>query len=83
MGFVSHQLAKAQGIEFSQPRKEGPAPAVDIGFVTNDVESAYKKAVNAGAIEVIPPKTMPWGQVVVYVREINGFLVGINAPMQD
>ena len=52
-----------------------------IGFVTDDVDAAYKKAIAAGAIEVAPPESKPWGQTVSYVREINGFLVGINSPM--
>jgi uncharacterized glyoxalase superfamily protein PhnB len=49
--------------------------------VTDDVEAAYEKAIAAGAISVAPPESKPWGQTVSYVREINGFLVGINSPM--
>lgn len=81
LGFVSYELMKTHGVEFAETKKEGPAPAFDIGFVTEDVEAAYQQAVAAGAIAVAPPEKKPWGQTVSYVRDINGFLVGINSPM--
>ncbi|WP_234824496.1 VOC family protein [Ensifer adhaerens] len=36
---------------------------------------AYEKAVSAGASPVKPPEEKPWGQVVGYVRDLNGCLV--------
>lgn len=81
LGFVSYELMKSHGVEFSETKTDGPAPAFDIGFVTDDVEAAYEKAIAAGAVAVAPPETKPWGQTVSYVRDINGFLVGINSPM--
>ena len=81
LGFVSYALARSHGIEFVEPTPDGPAPAVDIGFVTDDVDSAYQQAVAAGATVVAAPETKPWGQTVAYVREMNGFLVGLNTPM--
>lgn len=81
LGFVSYDLARSHGVDFVEPQTEGPAPAVDIGLVTDDVQAAYDKAIAAGAVEVAKPETKPWGQTVAYVREINGFLVGINTPM--
>jgi lactoylglutathione lyase len=35
----------------------------------------------SGATEVKPPETKPWGQIVVYVRDLNGFLVEICSEM--
>ena len=55
--------------------------AIAIGFVTKDVEAAFNTAVRAGATSVSKPKTKPWGQVVSYVRDCNGFLVEICSPM--
>jgi uncharacterized glyoxalase superfamily protein PhnB len=72
---------QSHGVEFAKPKSDGPAPAFDIGFVTDDVEAAYSRAIAAGATEVAPPEQKPWGQTVSYVRDINGFLVGINSPM--
>ena len=54
---------------------------MEIGLVTQDVDAAYLKAVEAGAIEVKKPAAKPWGQVVGYVRDMNGFLVEICSPM--
>ena len=81
LGFVSLDLARSHGVDFVESTPDTPAPAVDIGFVTDDVEAAYAKAIAAGAIEVAKPASKPWGQTVSYVREINGFIVGINSPM--
>ena len=54
---------------------------IEIGFTTNNVEETVKKAINAGATNVEDPKTKPWGQVVAYVRDLDGFLVEICTPM--
>lgn len=54
-----------------------PAPAMEVGLVTNDVEAAYQRAVASGAVPVSEPHAKPWGQIVSYVRDCNGFLVEI------
>lgn len=77
LGFVSYAQAKSTGIDFLEPNSDGPAQAVEIGFVTDDVATAYEKAINNGATPVTPPAEKPWGQTVSYVRDINGFLVEI------
>jgi lactoylglutathione lyase len=50
---------------------------IEIGFTTNNVEETVKKAISAGGIIVEDPKTKPWGQVVAYVRDLDGFLIEI------
>jgi catechol 2,3-dioxygenase-like lactoylglutathione lyase family enzyme len=54
---------------------------IEIGFTTDNVEAALKSAVDAGAVLVAEPKTKPWGQVVAYVRDPDGFLVEICTPV--
>jgi len=54
---------------------------VEIAFVTEDVEKAYKKAVKAGAMEVEKAQQKPWGQTVAYVRDIDGFLIELCTPV--
>lgn len=54
---------------------------IEIGFTTDDVEAAVKSAVDAGATLVAEPMTKPWGQVVAYVRDPDGFLVEICTPV--
>ena len=77
LGFVSYAQVKSAGVSFLEPQPNGPAQAVEIGFVTEDVTAAYEKAVQLGASAVAPPVEKPWGQTVSYVRDINGFLVEI------
>jgi uncharacterized glyoxalase superfamily protein PhnB len=52
-----------------------------MGFTTDDVEATIKSAVAAGAVIVENPKTKPWGQVVSYLRDLDGFLIEICTPM--
>ena len=54
---------------------------IEIGFTTDDVEGAIREAIAAGAMLIEEPKTKPWGQVVAYVRDLDGFLVEICSEM--
>lgn len=54
---------------------------IEIGFTTTNVDETLLKAVAAGASLVEQPKTKPWGQVVAYVRDLDGFLIEICTPM--
>jgi lactoylglutathione lyase len=54
---------------------------IEIGFTTNNVEETVKSAVNAGGTILENPKTKSWGQVVAYVRDIDGFLIEICTPV--
>jgi uncharacterized glyoxalase superfamily protein PhnB len=50
---------------------------IEIGFTTDNVEETVKKAVKAGATILENPKNKTWGQIVAYVRDLDGFLVEI------
>ena len=54
---------------------------IEIGFTTDDVQAAIKKAIEAGAKLYAEPKEKPWGQVVGYVRDLDGFLIEICTPV--
>lgn len=54
---------------------------MEVAFSTEDVEQAYKTALDAGALEVTRPTVKPWGQTVGYVKDINGFLIEICTPI--
>ncbi|MBP6219187.1 MAG: VOC family protein [Oligoflexales bacterium] len=81
IGFVQHETAGSHGFEYERSHSTHKPFAFEIGFVTKDVEVAFKKAVNAGAEAISAPNTKPWGQVVSYVRDCNGFLVEICSPV--
>lgn len=67
-GFIESDLSK-------------PPFGIEIGFTTDDVEGVIREAVAAGARLIEEPKTKPWGQVVAYVRDLDGFLVEICSEM--
>jgi len=54
---------------------------IEIGFTTNNVEATVKLAVEAGGVIVENPMKKPWGQVVSYVRDLDGFLIEICTAM--
>ena len=81
LAFAGVELARSNGVSFVEANREGPAPAVEVAFVTDNVDAAFAGAVKAGAIPVAAPKQKPWGQLVAYVRDLNGFLVEICSPM--
>ena len=81
LGFVNHKTAGSHGFKYKKISKTEKAPGIEIGLVSDDVEKAFKKAVKAGAKSTSKPETKPWGQVVSYVRDCNGFLVEICSAM--
>ncbi|MCA0401773.1 MAG: VOC family protein [Proteobacteria bacterium] len=81
LAFCAESFLAADDFAFEPMRREKPLPAFEIAFVTDDVEGAYVRAVEAGAAPLIAPKAKPWGQIVSYVRDINGFQVEICSPV--
>ena len=81
LGFLSNQMAEFNGVKI-EPNDPSKTPAgFEIVFVTEDVQAAYDTAVKAGASPQSPPAEKPWGQVVAYVRDLNGCLVELCSPM--
>ena len=68
-------VAASHGFRRNRPRDE--AAGAEVGFVTGDVPASFRRAVAAGATPLVEPTTKPWGQVVSYVRDLNGVLVEI------
>ena len=82
LAFVSIKLATAnfpEGVQEIDAQAK-PLP-MEIALVTPDVHAAYNKAVKAGAVGFVEPATKPWGQVVAYVRDLDGTLVELCSPM--
>lgn len=81
LGFVHHATASSHGFQYEKMDLKKTPGAFEIGFVTNDVQSAFEKAVQSGAIPVLKPESKPWGQMISYVRDCNGFLIEICSPV--
>jgi len=56
-------------------------PIFEIAFETNDVPSALKKALEAGATLIQETQEMPWGQTTAYVSDHNNFLIELCTPV--
>jgi uncharacterized glyoxalase superfamily protein PhnB len=81
LAFASHALVEANGLP---PRPGGPDAlpfGAEIALVTENVEAAFRRALDAGASAVVEPAARPWGQVVGYVRDPNGVLVELCTPI--
>lgn len=83
LSFASHTQAGSNLPDGFQESSVKSKPfGMEIGFTTTEVEKVYDAAVKAGAIEVVKAKTKPWGQVVAYVKDPDGFLIEICTPME-
>jgi lactoylglutathione lyase len=81
IAFASNKCAESNGLTFTKNNAKNPAAGFEIGFVTKDVEHAYSYAIKHGAIPIKEPMSKPWGQIVGYVRDLNGVIVEIATPM--
>jgi catechol 2,3-dioxygenase-like lactoylglutathione lyase family enzyme len=83
LSFASKQLA-AQNLEdgFIESSLEDKPFAIEIGFIAEDVTETVQKATSFGAVLVKEPTQKPWGQIVAYVRDLNGFLIEICTEMK-
>ena len=57
---------------------EGRPSGVEIVFLTDNVPASFAKAIVAGATPITPPRRMPWGLEVAYVRAPEGTLIGFR-----
>jgi lactoylglutathione lyase len=82
LAFASYDVAKYNDIEIAKSDSIKLPPAFELTFVSNDILNDLKKAIDAGAKLVKEPSSKPWGQIVAYVRDINGFLIELCTPIE-
>ncbi|TPG37876.1 VOC family protein [Flavobacterium pectinovorum] len=83
ISFASKSLAKQNLKEgFLESKIEEKPFAIEIGFITDNVEELVEKSISFGAIPVTQPTQKPWGQIVAYVRDPDGFLIEICTEVQ-
>ena len=79
LAFASNKLGETNlpgGFRRNDPAE--PPAGVEVALVAEDVEAAFRSALEAGAAAVAEPKSKPWGQTVAYVRDPDGVLVEIG-----
>ncbi|MCB1884060.1 MAG: VOC family protein [Geminicoccaceae bacterium] len=82
LAFASEAIMESQGFPYRRTRPDADPPGVEVALVTDDVDGAYARATEAGAVPASPPVTKPWGQTVAYVRDPNGYLVEVCSPVE-
>ncbi len=80
LSFSSFEMADMNGVKVT--RSKNHESSAEIGFVTENVERDFERALKAGATLVKKPTQKPWGQKVGFVKDLNGFLVEICSPVQ-
>jgi len=81
LAFAGEPMAAMNGVAIRPNRSAEIAAGFEIALVTDDPHAAFATAVAAGAAAIKAPVEKPWGQVVGYVRDLNGCLIEICSPM--
>jgi uncharacterized glyoxalase superfamily protein PhnB len=81
LAFVSDSLSKSNDMIYIENNINNKPAGFEIAFITNEVQDSFNHAINNGALSVKEPIEKPWGQLVAYVRDINGILVEICSPI--
>lgn len=82
LSFASVELASSNLKDgFMESNLSQKPFGIEVGIATTDVENTVQQALETGATLVEEPKTKPWGQVVAYIRDLDGFLIEICTPM--
>ena len=81
LAFADEKMAGLNGLTIQPQRQDAPPASVELCLVTHTPEAAYAHAVASGAQPLKAPEAKPWGQVVGYVRDLNGYLVEICSPV--
>ena len=50
-------------------------------YIHPGYKKSFEKAIAAGAVPIKEPEEKPWGQVVSYVRSIDGTIIEIATPI--
>lgn len=81
LAFAAESMADVNGVTIRTNRRDDVAAGIEIALICADPQAAYDRAVAAGALPVKAPQAKPWGQVVGYVRDLDGCLVELCSSM--
>ncbi|TDK65513.1 VOC family protein [Sapientia aquatica] len=82
LAFASLEMGDMNlGDQFLPVQASGKPFGIELAFVAEDVDAAFKQAVDAGATAIKPPTAKPWGQTVAYVRSLEGSLIELCSPI--
>lgn len=82
LAFASHAMGEINlGHSYRRADPNADPLGVELAFVTDDVNAAYQRALQAGARALHEPARKPWGQTVAYVQASDGSLIELCSPM--
>jgi len=82
LGFASHELGASNLPDGYIKADASTVPlGMEVALVAEDVQTAFHKALSAGANSIREPMNKPWGQTVAYVRCPDGLLVELCSPV--
>ncbi|KAL3640461.1 hypothetical protein CASFOL_015429 [Castilleja foliolosa] len=64
------------------PHSDRERNPVEVCFDYSDVDAAYKRAVENGAVAVSEPEDKDWGQKVGYVRDLDGIVIRMGSHVR-
>jgi lactoylglutathione lyase len=80
LGFVAEWHADRHLDTSFRRNTPGEAPAgFELYFVVDDLDEAFARAIDAGAIVVMEPTGRPWGGRAAIVRDPDGILVELSS----
>ena len=83
LAFAAEYMAGRHGFAIRPNRPREDPAGFEVALVTEDVQGAFDRAVAAGADPTSKPSEKPWGQIVAYVRDLNGVIVELCSPLPD
>ncbi len=81
LSFARDDLAQSHGFTYAPNRADLPAAGIEICLICDDVQAAFHRAIAQGGQVAAEPQVKPWGQVVAYLRDVNGVLVELATPL--
>lgn len=83
LSFASVELASSNIKKgFLLSKAEEKPFGIELGFVTDDVETLVEKAVKNGAVLYEDITVKPWGQKTAYIKDLDHYLVEICTEIQ-
>ena len=78
LAFASEESGRSYMGDFAPNSINNPLPyGFEVAFSTGDVQQAYDHAISCGALPIRAPEKRHWGQIIAYVRDLNGIIVEI------
>lgn len=81
LAFSAIDDVATNGIATNPNRLDQLPGAFEICLVDKDVQGVFDRAVQHGCVPLLTPTEKPWGQIVAYVRDLNGCLVELASPV--